>query len=539
MFALLDDNSPSAADRLSNMKRWIRGNMGLGAFALLGAAFFALTALPVMAARIPSLVDYVNHLARIYVIAMGGRDATLSQYYEVHWTLIPNLAMDIIVPPLVSVFGIYGAGKLFLLVIIALLVTGPHAIHRALYNRLSPWPFVACLFIYNESFSGGLTNYLFGVGVALWGIAAWIMLARAPVVVRAAVSSVFITVLYLSHLAAAGIYLLAVASFELWRAQSDVQGYRRRLLPNLAPFLPAIVVVLLLHHFQPESPIHQVLRWTATAKIRGITWTFEGEQLFRLTDALVSVIVVASIAWIAWWRGLLRLHPASVPLIVASVVAFLAAPAEIMGASGVDSRLPIAFLFVLIGFLDWNLPTARGRAVFSLALALLLASRIGLVEYAWRGLAVDTAETAQSAAAIKRGSRILVAQVDHPSYRGASWLYYLPCLMMIERSSLVSLAYSDPTQQVLTVKPPFRGMTGGFNDDPPSLSELISPPSASPSTPSGRIYWADWEKNYDYVYLVSLNGESPSVPRSLKEIYEAHHFRLYAVLRSPNNSRGG
>jgi hypothetical protein len=210
-----------------------------------------------------------------------------------------------------------------------------------------------------------------------------------------------------------------------------------------------------------------------------------------------------------------------------------------MGASGVDSRLPVAFLFILIGFLDWKLPSARERAAFALALALLLASRIGLVEYVWRGMALDTSAMAQSAAAIKRGSKILVVQVDHPSYRGASWLYYLPCMMMIERSSLVSLAYSDPTQQVLTVKPPFRRIAGGFNDDPPSLSELVSPPSTSPSAPSGRIYWADWEKNYDYVYLVSLNGESPAVPSSLKEIYKAQHFRLYAVLKSPDNSPGG
>jgi hypothetical protein len=150
-------------------------------------------------------------------------------------------------------------------------------------------------------------------------------------------------------------------------------------------------------------------------------------------------------------------------------------------------------------------------------------------------MAADTAEMIRSAAAIKRGSKILVVQVDHPDYGGAPWLYYLPCVMTIERSSLVSLVYSDPAQQVLTVNPSFRGMTGGFNDDPPSLSELVALPSRSASTPSGRIYWADWQKNYDYVYLVSLNGESPAVPSSLEKIYEAHHFRLYAVRKSPGN----
>ena len=230
-----------------------------------------------------------------------------------------------------------------------------------------------------------------------------------------------------------------------------------------------------------------------------------------------------------WRRGLLRPHPAALPVIIASTVAFLAAPSEIMGGSGVDTRLPIAFIFVLIGFLDWELSTVRACLIFSLALASLLVVRVSVVEYVWHELAIDTTDMARSAIAIKPGSRILVVREDHPTYRGGYWLSYLPCLMMIERSSLVSLAYSDPTQQILAVKPSFRRITGGFNDDPPSLSELASPPLRSPSTPSGRIYWSDWEKNYDYVYLVSLNGESPVVPKSLKQIYEAHHFRIYAV----------
>jgi hypothetical protein len=539
MLAFFSTIRSSGAERLSGARRPVQHSGDLARFALAGVALFALTSLPIITAHVPPLVDYVNHLARIYVIANAGRDVFLSQYYGVHWTLIPNLAMDIAVPPLVSLVGIYDAGKLFLLVIVALLVTGPHAVYHSLYHRFSFWPFVACLFIYNESFNGGLTNYLFGIGVALWGIAAWITLAHAHVAVRAAVSSGFILVLYLCHLAAAGTYLVAVASFELWRAYSDVPTYRRHFLHNITPFFLAAFMALLLHHFQPASITPEALRWMAVGKIRGVTWTFESEQMFRIPDAVVSVIIVACIAGAAWWRGLLRPHPAVLPLIAAGLAAFLAAPSEIMGASGVDSRLPIAFLFVAIGFFDWNPAIPRLRYGFLFALALLLASRIALVEYVWQRMAVDTTDMTLSAAAIKPGSKILVAQVDHPSYRGASWLYYLPCLMMLERSSLVSLAYSDPAQQVLTVKPPFRNMTGGFNDDPPSLSELASPPSTSLSSPSGRIYWADWRKNYDYVYLVSLNGESPAIPKSLKEIYEGHHFRLYAILKPAEKpSRG-
>jgi hypothetical protein len=127
----------------------------------------------------------------------------------------------------------------------------------------------------------------------------------------------------------------------------------------------------------------------------------------------------------------------------------------------VDMRLPIAFLFVLLGFLEWNLPI-RARVVFLVTAACLLVIRIGVVSYAWQQTAIDAVEMMQSAESIDPGSRILVATGDGAS-SAPLWLIYLPCLMTIERSSLVSLTFSDPTQQIVNVKPPYRAMTGGSN----------------------------------------------------------------------------
>lgn len=53
-----------------------------------------------------------------------------------------------------------------------LLLTGPMAVHRTLSARWSAWPLVGGLFIYNGFLFVGLMNYLFGVGLAVWGLAA-------------------------------------------------------------------------------------------------------------------------------------------------------------------------------------------------------------------------------------------------------------------------------------------------------------------------------------------------------------------------------
>jgi hypothetical protein len=82
------------------------------------------------------------------------------------------------------------------------------------------------------------------------------------------------------------------------------------------------------------------------------------------------------------------------------------------------------------------------------------------------------------------------------------------------------------------VKPPFRAMTGGYDDDPPKWTELRAPPGWSPETPSGRIYWVDWQDQYDYLYLLSTEPGDPNpMPGRLTRVYDARHFQLYAIDR--------
>jgi hypothetical protein len=131
--------------------------------------FFAAVTLPLLVFKMPVMADYPNHLARIYAIASLGHAPLLARYYEIEWRLVPDLAVDAIMPLLAQAVGIFTAGKLFLALTITLLVTGPVALYHALYRRIDLWPFTAFLFVYNTDFFFGLLNYLFATAVALWG----------------------------------------------------------------------------------------------------------------------------------------------------------------------------------------------------------------------------------------------------------------------------------------------------------------------------------------------------------------------------------
>src|ERR1700684_2454827 len=56
----------------------------------------AIVSIPIVLYPLPPISDYINHLARMHVIATGSSDPDLSRYYEIDWQVIPNLMMDLV-----------------------------------------------------------------------------------------------------------------------------------------------------------------------------------------------------------------------------------------------------------------------------------------------------------------------------------------------------------------------------------------------------------------------------------------------------------
>src|SRR6266576_2470577 len=63
--------------------------------AVLFVVFALVASIPVITHPVPPLTDYVNHLARMHVIATIGTDSDLSRFYEIDWQIIPNLMMGL------------------------------------------------------------------------------------------------------------------------------------------------------------------------------------------------------------------------------------------------------------------------------------------------------------------------------------------------------------------------------------------------------------------------------------------------------------
>jgi len=96
--------------------------------AVLCVILTAIAAIPIILHPWPPISDYINHLARMYVIATANSDPDLARFYEVDWQLIPNLMMDLIVPVLGRVMNIYLAGQIYTIGCFAVILSGTVAL---------------------------------------------------------------------------------------------------------------------------------------------------------------------------------------------------------------------------------------------------------------------------------------------------------------------------------------------------------------------------------------------------------------------------
>jgi hypothetical protein len=273
------------------------------------ALLLAIVIAPVLLTKLPAFCDYTNHLARMHIMSV--QDNLLETFYRIQWRVIPNLGIELIVPSLARAFGIFAAGKLFVV----------------LYTLL------------------------------LCAVATWIALRDSRPAFLGLVSLFCVIVLFFVHFMGLAIYGLAIGSYELWRMCSRPQGIRTWLVDAailVVPFAAAIPLLLL----GPQHPIHALpVEWG------GFRLRLEGlrdvvQTYFRGPDVAALLIMLAGFLWAVWSR-VLDMHPFGWIFLGVMAIVYLIMPNQAMDSYGTVIRFPIAAVFVLAGVLQWELTSAR------------------------------------------------------------------------------------------------------------------------------------------------------------------------------------
>jgi len=525
---ILDDSQPipQPAARVS-----------AGQIAVLFIALAAIASIPILLYPWPPLSDYINHLARMHVIAAVGRDPDLALFYQIEWQLIPNLMMDLIVPILQRVMNVYLAGQVYTIMSFVLILSGTLALNRQLYRHWSVLPLIAFPLLYNNVFLVGTMNYLFGIGLALWALTTWVALRERALALRLAVSTLFVLALFFCHLFAVGVYGLGLLAFELQRLLSmrrqapPVDWTVERRIPawidfvaSGIPFLPVVPLLLI----SPTWTLRWDFTWELNGKLNGLLFVIE---VYSRAATFFLATIVAIAALFAVRHRALQFHPFGWVLLAVGGVTYLALPRVLFDTYMADQRLPIALAFMIIACAHLDLRDEFVRRGFATVLVLLLAVRAFEVQGVWRELSQGTTSFRESVRHIERGSKILVAYADPDNGDNARdlWLMHAACLAIIERSALVTTAFTVLGKQIMHVRRDYRDRVDTEDGTPPSIRQLLShtEPADWDDDPP---YWSQWTTDYDYLYILFTDrGYANPDPTRLTPVFAGNRFVLYQI----------
>jgi hypothetical protein len=198
-----------------------------------------------------------------------------------------------------------------------------------------------------------------------------------------------------------------------------------------------------------------------------------------------------------------------------------------------DQRVPIAIAFMLMACGDLELRRRLVRRGFLAVLVLLIGGRLIEVDLNWSSLSDTTSEFRSSVRRIQPGSKVFVAYADRSSggddVRDLG-LIHAACIAMIERSALVSTAFTVVGKQILHVKPEYRNYVDTHDGTPPFVSQLllVAEDMAPPTVPA---FWQNWTK-FDYLYVLFTEDEAPNPdPDRLRLVTDGDRFQLYRILK--------
>ena len=493
------------------------------------AAFILLISIPIWTHPLPPLSDYVNHLARMHVIATLSKNPQLARFYELDWQVIPNLTMDLIVPLLARVMNVYLAGQVFIVGMFALIISGVLALNRALIGRWSVFPLFAIPLVYNYVFLVGLMNYIFGIGVALWALAGWVALRERAWPLRYALSTACVLALFFCHLSALGIYGVGVLSFELARLwERRLEPWPARIAEFVAGGLPFLAAAPLLKA-SPTMQLFGATYWDQRGKFDGLMYVINSYS--DIVAFMLLTVMVASIVWGVRHR-ILRFHPLVVMLILIGAAVYLTLPRVMFDTYMTDQRVPLGVAFMMFACGDLELRRRLVRRASMVILVVLITARLIEVDYNWSQLSDSTSQFRSSVRRIAPGSKVFVAYADRSLGEDVRdlGLVHAACIATIERSALVTTVFTVDGKQVLHVRPEYRNFADLRDGTPPAVAQLIQ--AAEHPLPWMPAFWLNWTK-FDYLYVLFTEDEAPNPdPARLKLLADGDRFQLYRILNS-------
>jgi hypothetical protein len=476
----------------------------------------------VWSVHFPAQFDSYNHLARHYLELLQLQGKPLPPGIIVKYRILPNLGGDLVIPPLIWLFGPLPALKVFLTLAILLYWMGP-AIFILQTARYSAAAWVASFLflplVMNGAFFWGFLNYYSGFGLAfLVAVHLRYLDWRAqPTIQSLLVHTALVVLLFFWHLAAIFIYgvLLAVTVVtrlvDTWRSG---QGFARSVLRATVLCLPMLPVIsLYLIYATGES---RALHWPSPLhKVLMLFSIFHGYDV--RADILV-VLLLAAAATLLFGRSLRFWRPGFAAWsTVIFIFLYAVFPSEIGTTDSADSRMLPAVVVCALAWLG-TLPVRWSWAGLAL-LAAAIGARTVDASFAWQRLDARLSDEARSLAFVEPGSSVLplILVTDFSKENPET---HFACLAVIERHAYVATLFAFADQQPLQLTGPTQLVSKP--GDPATLQ-------TNPLTGDGRFMLSDPTSvaGYDYLWIYDPVMAKLDLPPEWSRVFASERVTLW------------
>jgi hypothetical protein len=507
-------------------------------------------AVPVMLVRIPPLLDYPGHLARIWLLAGGAQLEPISRIYAVNWPRAwTNIGIDLIAATIGRILPTESLGSILVLAAIVLPPIGAAILHREITLGASWWRASFPIFAWNTTLMLGFLNFQIGIGLALIA-AAYTGRSSIPfyslraIVLRLAICSI----LSVFHIFAGFLYCAIIgaiafgADFKHKIFKHFLEASLRGAGAFLSCGLPVLLSLYLLkasqtssHHMPPVKdswPLFFVFK-TGTLISPFYTCNLTLDLLFGLTP-LMAVI------------ALMRFHKINVHFGLGLLAACLYlsspfVPRQMADTAFIDIRFPVMGLFVGLAAIRADAISSSLSAPLTVVFTVLSVLRCAWIGEIWRDRQSDFEALSRALSHVPSGAAIAPVQV--PVYTdfqtNGRYLFgnipfhdHFADLAIPWRRAFSPTLFTQPGKQPIKVLPPWDEIA--TDQGSPAFVNLLT--HYDPDTDAYfNGFMANWRTRFDFVLLLSadrLSNPSEVLPnKNLRLVDDEGFIRLYEVIK--------
>jgi hypothetical protein len=468
-----------------------------------------LLVLPLWIVKYPPLLDYPNHLARVFILThINDPGYQFSQYYTVTFGPYPYLTMDVLLMALQKLFSTVTGGRIILsLCVLAVPLAAWFFVRQANRENTS----LACwglLSGYNIFFLWGFVNWQLSMALVLLVAGLWIRHLARPTIVRWSVLLVVVTLLYFTHLQGFGLAGLIVTAY----AALTRKGFRsiaRALVQGWALFLPGGTLHLITRITTRETSAAWAMNFHPLSDKWDRLYFFM--QGYSPTLDTITLLVLIGCALAAWWRNREFKWNHPWPAIITGVfLLYWIFPGYGVNWAGDDADVRLLpFIFMLLPAMVY---TGRRGRWLALVACLLFCARTATVIRTYRAEQPELIGMARAFSLTPPNARVLPvieSRDDEPQFRPYAhfWAYGV-----IERGWFSTYLLTIKNVTTVQVK-----------------SNLLRPEGFWDLNYEEDPVWERVADDYDYVWAFHVPQYNEDLAEIGEMVYESGDLRLYRM----------